>query len=99
MVIKRKTALPLRRKPVDMRRFHRETNTIKRDEIASHTLHMLWEHYSGKLRLFDVKEMFQRMWEAGDENSLDLRQLRCHTGRWRSSSGLRHRRGCTTMVR
>jgi hypothetical protein len=77
MVIKRKTALPLKRKPVeipaditkrfvaDMCRFLRETNTIKRDEIASHTLHMLREHYSGKLRVFDVKEMFQRMWEDG----------------------------------
>ncbi len=30
----------------------------KRDEIASHTLRMLKEHYSGKLRLSDVKEMF-----------------------------------------
>jgi len=33
----------------------------KRDEIASHTLRMVKEHYSGKLRLSDVKEMFVQM--------------------------------------
>ena len=42
----------------DMRAFLAEKNAIKRDEIASRQLHALKQHYTGKLRLFDVKEMF-----------------------------------------
>ena len=36
----------------------RETNLIKRDEIAARQLHALRQHYAGKLRLTDVKETF-----------------------------------------
>jgi hypothetical protein len=42
----------------DMRAFHAESNALKRDEIAARQLHALKQHYTGKLRLFDVKEMF-----------------------------------------
>ena len=48
----------------DMRAFHREPNPIKRDEIAARQLHALREYQAPrekKLRLSDVKEMFQRM--------------------------------------
>ena len=45
----------------DMRAFHAEPNAIKRDEIAAHQLHALKQHYAGKLRLFEVKEMFEQM--------------------------------------
>ena len=45
----------------DMRAFHAEPNAIKRDEIAARQLHALTRHYAGKLRLFDVKEMFELM--------------------------------------
>jgi hypothetical protein len=38
-----------------------EPNAIKRDEIAACQLHALRQHQTGKLRLFDVKEMFERM--------------------------------------
>ena len=44
----------------DMRAFLAEENAIKRDEIASRQLHALKQHI-GKLRLFDVKEMFLQM--------------------------------------
>jgi len=44
-----------------MRAFHAEQNAIKRDEIAARQLHALKQHYRGKLRLFDVTEMFERM--------------------------------------
>jgi hypothetical protein len=44
-----------------MRAFLAEKNAIKRDEIAARQLHALKQHYSGKLRLFDVKEMFLQM--------------------------------------
>ncbi len=36
-------------------------DTIKADGIAAQQLHALREHYSGKLRLIDVKEMFVAM--------------------------------------
>jgi hypothetical protein len=36
---------------------------MKRDEIAARACWRLKEHYSGKLRMSDVKEMFQRMRE------------------------------------
>ena len=45
----------------DMRAFFAEPNAIKRDEIAARQLHALKQHYSGKLRLFDVKTMFLEM--------------------------------------
>ena len=45
----------------DMRAFHAEPNAIKRDEIAARQLHTLKQHYRGKLRLFDVKEMFEQL--------------------------------------
>ena len=45
----------------DTRAFLVEQNAIKRDEIAARQLHALKQHYTGKLRLFDVKEMFLQM--------------------------------------
>jgi hypothetical protein len=78
MAIKRKPTPPFKRKPVeipanigkhfaaDMRRFHRETNPIKRDEIAGGTMRMLREHYSGRLRVPDVKRMFEEMRDDGE---------------------------------
>ena len=47
----------------DMRAFLAEENAIKRDEIAARQLHALKQHYTAKLRLFDVKEMFLEMRE------------------------------------
>jgi hypothetical protein len=48
----------------DMRAFLAEPNAIKRDELASRQLHALRE-YQGprekKLRVHDVKEMFEQM--------------------------------------
>ena len=48
----------------DMKAFHAEPNVIKRDEIASRQLHAL-RKYQGprekKLRVHDVKEMFESM--------------------------------------
>jgi hypothetical protein len=35
-----------------------EKNAMKRDETAARQLHALKHHYSGKLRLFNVKMMF-----------------------------------------
>ena len=45
----------------DMRAHHAEPNAIKRDEIAARQLHALRQHCAGKLRLSDVKEMFEQM--------------------------------------
>jgi len=46
----------------DMRAFFAAGHdTIKADGIAAQQLHLLREHYSGKLRLTDVKEMFVAM--------------------------------------
>jgi hypothetical protein len=48
----------------DMRAFHREPNPIKRDEIAARQLHALGEYRrprDRKLRLSDVKELFEQM--------------------------------------
>lgn len=45
----------------DMRAFHAEKNTIKADGIAARQLHALKQHYSGKRRLTDIKEMFLQM--------------------------------------
>jgi hypothetical protein len=44
-----------------MRAFLVEKNAIKRNEIAACQLYALKHHYTGKLRLFDVKEMFLQM--------------------------------------
>jgi hypothetical protein len=46
----------------DMRAFFKAGGTgPKADGIAAMQLHALKEHYSGKLRLTDVKEMFLQM--------------------------------------
>jgi hypothetical protein len=45
----------------DMHAFHAEPNAIKRDEIAARQLHALRQHHTGKLRLSDVKEVFEQM--------------------------------------
>ena len=43
----------------DMRAFHAEKNTIKADGIAARRYRTaLKQHYSGKRRLTDIKEMF-----------------------------------------
>lgn len=55
-----------RRFIADMRAFHAERNAIKRDEIAARQLHALKQYQSPrekKLRLSDVKEMFEQMRE------------------------------------
>ena len=45
----------------EMRAFHAEQNGIKQDEIAARQLHALKQHFTGKLRLNDVREMFEQM--------------------------------------
>jgi septin family protein len=48
----------------DMRAYHAEPNAIKRDEIASRQLHALLGFQrprEKKLRVHDVKEMFEAM--------------------------------------
>jgi hypothetical protein len=46
----------------DMRAFQAaEPNAIKRAEIAARQLHGLKQRDAGKLRLSDVKEMFEQM--------------------------------------
>jgi hypothetical protein len=45
----------------DMRAFLAESDLVKRDEIAARQLHALRQYYTGRLRLFDVIEMFLRM--------------------------------------
>ena len=46
----------------DMRAFFAAGGTgVKADGIAAMQLHALRQHYSGKLRLTDVKEMFRQM--------------------------------------
>jgi hypothetical protein len=54
-----------RRFAEDMRAWFAETNLIKRDEIASRQLHALRQHYSGKLRLTDVAQMFLALKDHG----------------------------------
>ena len=52
----------------DMRAFHRERSPIKRDEIAARQLHALRGYLrprDKKLRLSDVKELFERMRSQG----------------------------------
>jgi hypothetical protein len=48
---------PLRRG----RAFHAKPNAIKWDEITARQLHALKQHYTGKLRLPEIKEMFEQM--------------------------------------
>jgi hypothetical protein len=45
----------------DTRAFHAEPNPIKQREIAARQLHALKQHYTGRPRLTDVKEMFEQM--------------------------------------
>ena len=48
----------------DMRAFHREDSPIKRDEIAARQLHALSGYLrprGRKLRLSDIKELFEQM--------------------------------------
>ena len=64
---------PMPRKPIelppevarrfveDMRAFHAEKNQIKRDEIAARQRHALAQHYSARLRVTDVIEMFVQL--------------------------------------
>jgi hypothetical protein len=40
---------------------HAEPSAIRHDEIAACQLHALKQHYNGKRRLSDIKEMFARM--------------------------------------
>jgi hypothetical protein len=47
----------------DMRAYHAEENAIKRDGIAARASWRLKQHYPGKLRLADVKRMFEEMRE------------------------------------
>jgi hypothetical protein len=45
----------------DMRLFFAESDLTRRDEIAARQLHALRPHYEGRLRLYDVIDMFLRM--------------------------------------
>jgi len=48
----------------DMEAFHAEPNPLKRDGIAMRQLHILREHRrpgDSKLRLSDVKQLFEQM--------------------------------------
>jgi hypothetical protein len=47
----------------DMRAYHAlgQHDTIKKDEIAARQLWLLKQHWNGKLRITDVREMFQQM--------------------------------------
>jgi len=46
----------------DMRAFHAAGHdTIKKDEIAARQLWLLKQHWNGKLRITDVREMFFHM--------------------------------------
>jgi hypothetical protein len=46
------------------REFHAEPNKRKRDQIAVRQLYALKQHSDGKLRLSDVKVMFEQMRNA-----------------------------------
>jgi hypothetical protein len=48
-----------------MRKFFAEKSTIKADAIAAQQLHALKQHYSGKRKLTDVKEMFLQTRNSG----------------------------------
>jgi hypothetical protein len=45
----------------DMRLYFAEKNGIKRDEIAARQAWLLQQHWTGKLRTIDVKDMFVQM--------------------------------------
>ena len=45
----------------DMRAFHAAKGSLKKDEIAARQLWRLKQHWSGKLRITDVREMFVQM--------------------------------------
>jgi hypothetical protein len=45
----------------DKHAFFAEKNTVKADAIAARQLHALRQHYTGKLRLTDVKGIFLQM--------------------------------------
>ena len=45
----------------DMHAFFAEKNKIKADGIAARQLHALKQHYPGKLKLTDIREMFLGM--------------------------------------
>jgi hypothetical protein len=45
----------------DMRAYFNANGGVEADGIAARQLHALKEHYSGKLKLHDVKEMFVQM--------------------------------------
>lgn len=45
----------------DMKRYFAEENPIKADEIAVLQMRSLQRHWKGKLRLSDVKRMFEEM--------------------------------------
>ena len=51
----------------DMRAYHAEPNAIKRDEIAARASWRLQQHVSGRLRLPDVKRMFEQMRIDGED--------------------------------
>jgi len=44
-----------------MRAFHSEENAIQRDEIAARQPPRVRQHYTGKHRLSDVRDMFEPM--------------------------------------
>jgi hypothetical protein len=46
---------------VDKNAFFAEKNAVKADAIAARQLHALRQHYTGKLKLIDVREMFLQM--------------------------------------
>jgi hypothetical protein len=48
---------------LDMQAYFAEQDPIKRDEIAVLQMHSLKEYWPGKLRLSDVKAMFEQMRE------------------------------------
>ena len=45
----------------DMRAFHAAKDSLKKDEIAAKQLWLLKQHWNGKLRITDVREMFEQM--------------------------------------
>ena len=50
-----------RRLIADMHAFYAEPDKNMADEIASGILHMLREHYREKLRMSDIKDLFEAM--------------------------------------
>jgi hypothetical protein len=58
----------------DLRAFFAEESPIKADAIAAQQLHALKQHYNGKLKLNDVKEMFLQM-RGAKQGGLSLGRL------------------------